>query len=93
MIRGYIIWRNNHAHAERLRRVAERANGALYTTSSPRDCPGLAPPGAQRERLKLRHLARYRTTDLRLCGTALIFTFPRCSLRYRSETKEFLLKK
>jgi len=35
MIRGYIIWRNNHDYAKRLRRVAERANGALHTTSSP----------------------------------------------------------
>jgi hypothetical protein len=49
MVRGYIIWRNNHAYEERLRRAAERADGALYTTSSPRDCPGLAPPGARRE--------------------------------------------
>ena len=49
MIRGYIIWRSNYAYEERLRRAAERADGALYTTSSPRDCPGLAPPGARRE--------------------------------------------
>jgi hypothetical protein len=65
MIRGYIIWRSNYAYEERLRRAAERANGALHTTGSPRDCPGLALPGAQRERLKLRHLAHYRATDLR----------------------------
>ncbi len=65
MVRRYIIWRNNHAYEERLRRVAERTNGALYTTSSPRDCPGLAPAWRSAERLKLRHLAHYRATDLR----------------------------
>ncbi len=65
MIGACIIWRNNHAYLERLRRVAERANGTLYTTSSPRDCPGLALPGTQRERLKLTHLARFGATDLR----------------------------
>jgi hypothetical protein len=26
MIRRYIIWRNNHAHDERLRRIIDRAN-------------------------------------------------------------------
>jgi hypothetical protein len=28
MIRRYIIWRNNHAYDERLRRIADRANVA-----------------------------------------------------------------
>jgi len=28
MIRRYIIWRNNHAHDERLRRIVTRANVA-----------------------------------------------------------------
>jgi len=28
MIRRYIIWRNNHAHDERLRRIVDRANAA-----------------------------------------------------------------
>jgi hypothetical protein len=28
MIRRYIIWRNNHAYAERLRRIVDRANVA-----------------------------------------------------------------
>ena len=28
MIRRYIIWRNNHAYDERLRRIVERANVA-----------------------------------------------------------------
>jgi hypothetical protein len=28
MIRRYIIWRNNHAYDERLRRIIERANVA-----------------------------------------------------------------
>jgi hypothetical protein len=26
MIRRYIIWRNNHAYDERLRRIVDRAN-------------------------------------------------------------------
>ena len=30
---GYIIWRDDHAHEERLRRVTERANVASYTFS------------------------------------------------------------
>ena len=28
MIRRYIIWRNNHAYDERLRRIVDRANAA-----------------------------------------------------------------
>ena len=32
MIRQYIIWRNNHAYDERLRRIIDRANVGL------RDC-------------------------------------------------------
>jgi hypothetical protein len=28
MIRRYIIWRNSHAHGERLRRIVGRANAA-----------------------------------------------------------------
>ena len=28
MIRRYIIWRNNHAYDERLRRIVDRANVA-----------------------------------------------------------------
>ena len=32
MIRRYIIWRNNHAYDERLRRIIDRANVGL------RDC-------------------------------------------------------
>jgi hypothetical protein len=28
MIRHYIIWRNNHAYDERLRRIVDRANVA-----------------------------------------------------------------
>ena len=28
LIRAYIIWRNNHAHDERLRRILDRANVA-----------------------------------------------------------------
>jgi len=28
MIRRYIIWRNNHTHDERLRRIVNRANVA-----------------------------------------------------------------
>ena len=35
MIRRYIIWRNNHAYEERLRRVVARANVARGGTSWP----------------------------------------------------------
>jgi hypothetical protein len=34
MIRRYIIWRNNHAYDERLRRIVDRANAAGYGTST-----------------------------------------------------------
>ncbi len=33
MIRRYIIWRNNHAYDERLRRIVTQANVAWYGTS------------------------------------------------------------
>jgi hypothetical protein len=36
MIRRYIIWRNNHAYDERLRRVIARANVACRGTSERR---------------------------------------------------------
>ena len=36
MIRCYIIWRNNHAYDQRLRRFVDRANVACYGTSVPR---------------------------------------------------------
>ena len=36
MIRRYIIWRNNHAYDERLRRAIERANIGWRGTSVPR---------------------------------------------------------
>jgi transposase len=36
MIRRYIIWRNNHAYDEKLRRIVNRANVACYGTSMPR---------------------------------------------------------
>ena len=43
MIRRYIIWRKNHAHDERLRRVVERANVAGPGTEMIAGCPpGLA---------------------------------------------------
>jgi hypothetical protein len=34
MIRRYIIWRNNHAYDERLRRTVDRANAAGRATGS-----------------------------------------------------------
>ena len=41
MIRRYIIWRNNHAYDERLRRIIDRANvdrdTALASASSQAD--------------------------------------------------------
>ena len=30
----YIIWRNNHAYDERLRRIVDRANVACYALAS-----------------------------------------------------------
>ena len=50
-IRRYIIWRNNHAYDERLRRIAAKANVALYGSRSRRRRG--AAPLARRLRLAL----------------------------------------
>jgi hypothetical protein len=42
MIGRYIIWRNNHAYDERLRRIVDRASVAWDTRESDENvqCPG-----------------------------------------------------